>query len=567
MMLRGKGYDVDEASDGAKGIELVKSCSYEVVLTDLRMGEYDGIEVLRVTKETQPTTEVIVMTAYGTIESAVEAMRVGAFDYIQKPFTEQELIVKVGRARESRRLQGQVQAFAQEFKERYGFENIVGRSRAIRDVLARIVKIGPTNATVLITGEGGTGKELMAKALHANSSRAARPFVSVDCTSVSEQALESELFGHVRNAFPGAKAARRGLFEEASGSTIFVDNVEHTSKAFQAKLLRAIQNGELCRLGTNKSERIDVRVIVGTAEELQVAVREGRFREDLFYRLGVVRLALPPLRERREDIAPLVAHLLKKFSDRTGVRTQVGPEVLEYLQGHPLPGNVTQLQSLLEQGALMAQDGRMRLDDIRGQEPRNRRPVENDDAASIRPVVFISYARQDWPWLKQLQVHLKPLEQRGLIDRWDDSRIRPGTPWRDEIAVSLDRAKLAILLLSPDFLASDFITQNELPPLLEAASLNRTRILSVVVRPCLLEEHEDLQKFSMLGSTRPLSSMARNEQEEALVEIARSVIQEVRSGTARSSGTFVKASARATLGKETDESSFEGAQRPRREPR
>lgn len=551
MMLRMKGYEVDEAGSGDEGIELATSCPYEVVLTDLRMGGYDGIDVLRATKDAQPMAEVIVMTAYGTIESAVEAMQIGAFDYLQKPFTEQELIVKVGRALESRQLQGQVQAFAQEFKERFGFENIVGRSQAIRDVLARIVKIAPSSATVLITGEGGTGKELMAKALHANSQRAALPFVSVDCTSVSEQALESELFGHARNAFAGAKTARRGLFEEAIGSTIFLDKIEHTSKAFQAKLLRAIQDGEISRLGNTKAIRINVRVIVGTAEDLALAVEERRFRADLYYRLGVVRLALPPLRERREDIAPLAAHLLKKFSERTGVRTEVGPEVLEYLRSHPLPGNVAQLQSLLEQGALMAEDGRMRLDDICEQEPRNRQAASGVKLETKRPMVFISYARQDWQWLKQLQIHLKPLEQRGLIDRWDDSRIRPGTMWRDEIAESLERARLAVLLLSPEFLASEFIAENELPPLLKAASKNRTRILSVVVRPCLLEEHHELMQFSVFASARALSSMARNEQEETMVEVARSIVQEVKlsQGAQRSSGTFVKSSARAQTDK------------------
>jgi len=217
MMLRGGGYEVDEAADGAQGRELGATGAYDVVITDLRMGEFDGIDVLRATKEKQPMTEVIVMTAYGTIESAVEAMRVGAFDYIQKPFSEQELIVKVSKAFESRRLHGQVQLFAQEFKERYHLEKIIGRSQSIRDVLTRVVKIAPTDAIVLITGESGTGKELVARAVHANSKRAHRPFVTVNCAAISETLLESELFGHARGAFTGAVSARKGLFEEADG--------------------------------------------------------------------------------------------------------------------------------------------------------------------------------------------------------------------------------------------------------------------------------------------------------------------------------------------------------------
>src|SRR6478752_8951496 len=214
MMLRGGGYEVDEAADGAQGKELGATGAYDVVITDLRMGEFDGIDVLRATKEKQPMTEVIVMTAYGTIESAVEAMRVGAFDYIQKPFSEQELIVKVSKAVESRRLAGEVALMATEFKDRYKFENIVGRSGPIREMLGRIVRVAPTDSIVLITGESGTGKELVAKAIHANSRRANRLFVPVNCAAITETLLESELFGHARGAFTGAVAARKGLFEE-----------------------------------------------------------------------------------------------------------------------------------------------------------------------------------------------------------------------------------------------------------------------------------------------------------------------------------------------------------------
>jgi two-component system, NtrC family, response regulator HydG len=241
MMLRGGGYGVDEAADGAEGREQGRTGAYDVVITDLRMGEFDGIDVLRAIKEAQPMTEVIVMTAYGTIESAVEAMRLGAFDYIQKPFTEQELIVKVSKALESRKLHGQVQLFAQEFKERYHFESIVGRSQTIRDVMTRVTKIAPTDAIVLITGESGTGKELIARAVHANSRRSERPFVTVNCAAITETLLESELFGHARGAFTGAVSARKGLFEEADGGTFFFDEIAETTLSFQAKLLRAIQ--------------------------------------------------------------------------------------------------------------------------------------------------------------------------------------------------------------------------------------------------------------------------------------------------------------------------------------
>ncbi|MBV9949794.1 MAG: sigma-54-dependent Fis family transcriptional regulator, partial [Myxococcales bacterium] len=251
MMLRNAAYEVDEAADGEQGAERGATGAYDVVLTDLRMGNKDGIDVLRATKDTHPLTEVILMTAYGTIESAVEAMRLGAFDYIQKPFTEQELLVKVAKALDNRRLAGEVTFLANEFKDRYRFENIIGRSRAIREVLGRIVRIAPTDAIVLITGESGTGKELVAKAIHANSRRGERPFVPVNCAAITETLLESELFGHAKGSFTGAVSARKGLFEEADGGTFFFDEIAETPMSFQAKLLRAIQEGEVRRVGEN----------------------------------------------------------------------------------------------------------------------------------------------------------------------------------------------------------------------------------------------------------------------------------------------------------------------------
>jgi len=370
LMLRSAGYDVDEAADGAEGKDLGAGGAYDVVITDLRMGEYDGIEVLRGIKETQPMTEVIVMTAYGTIESAVEAMRVGAFDYIQKPFTEQELTVKVSKALESRQLRGQVQLFAQEFKERYHLENVIGRSQPIRDVLSRVIKIAPTEATALITGESGTGKELIARAIHANSKRANRPFVTVNCAAITETLLESELFGYARGAFTGAVAARKGLFEEADGGTFFFDEIAETTPAFQAKLLRAIQEGEIRRVGENKPVRIDVRVVAATNVDLAQAVADRRFRQDLFYRLNVVRFVLPPMRERREDIPLLVEFFLGKYTRKMGRRARLGEGVLDRLLNYSFPGNVRELENLVEQAVALCTNGVIGVDDILPEEPR-----------------------------------------------------------------------------------------------------------------------------------------------------------------------------------------------------
>src|SRR5262245_39861988 len=349
MMLRGAGFEVDEAQSGEEGCERGTTGAFDLVLTDLRMGNKDGIEVLRAVKEAQPMTEVIVMTAYGTIESAVEAMRLGAFDYIQKPFTEQELLVKVSKALDNRRLAGEVAFLASEFKERYKFENIVGRSRPVREVLGRVVRIAPTDAIVLITGESGTGKELVAKAIHANSRRGDRPFVPVNCAAITETLLESELFGHARGSFTGAVTARKGLFEEADGGTFFFDEIAETPLPFQAKLLRAIQEKEIRRVGENKPIHVDVRIIAATNQDLTQAIAEKRFRQDLYYRLNVARFVLPPLRERREDIPELVSYFLDKYNKKMGVKSKIDEGAVDALTRHEFPGNIRELEHTIEQ--------------------------------------------------------------------------------------------------------------------------------------------------------------------------------------------------------------------------
>jgi two-component system response regulator HydG len=364
ILLRGAGYETDEAPDGETAIEKAGQESFDLVLTDLRMGRIDGMEVLRKVREASPTTEVIVMTAYGTVESAVAAMRLGAYDYLQKPFTEEELLVKVDKAFERKRLANEVTLLTQEFRERYKFENIIGRSQAVRDVYSRIIRIAPTDATVLITGPSGTGKELVAKAIHANSRRSDHPFMPVNCAAIHEQLLESELFGHQRGAFTGAVATRRGLIEEADGGTFFFDEIAETTLAFQAKLLRTIQEGEIRRVGDNKSIKVNVRVIAATNQDLQLAITEKRFRQDLFYRLNVARFHLPPLRERPEDIPLLVEHFMARAQTRMQKAVRLGAGVMQFLLSYDYPGNVRELENLIEQGVALASAGVVRLEDI-----------------------------------------------------------------------------------------------------------------------------------------------------------------------------------------------------------
>lgn len=381
LMLRGAGHEIDEAADGDEACEKALADAYDLVLTDLKMGGRDGIDVLRHVKQEAPLTEVIVMTAFGTIESAVEAMRIGAYDYLQKPFTEEELLVKVQRAVEKRKLAGEVSAMAAEFRERYRFDNIIGRSAAIREVLGRIVRIAPTDTTVLITGESGTGKELVARAVHANSLRADKPFVSVNCAAITETLLESELFGHARGAFTGAVATRKGLFEEANGGTFFFDEIAETPPSFQAKLLRAIQEGEIRRLGDNRPIHVDVRIVAATNQNLQEAIAEKRFRQDLFYRLAVARFVLPPLRERREDIPLLVEHFVDKFSKKMRRQVRLGEGVMDYLVRYDYPGNIRELENMVEQAVALAADGSIRLDDII---PIEARPLRHEPPSGER---------------------------------------------------------------------------------------------------------------------------------------------------------------------------------------
>ena len=374
LMLRGAGHDVTEAVDGEQACGFVDGDAFDLVLTDLRMAGKDGLDVLRHVKDVAPMTEVLVMTAYGTIETAVEAMRNGAYDYIQKPFAEEELLVKIERAIEKRKLAGAMNAMTASFREQYGFANIIGRSAAIRDLLARIIRIAPTDTTVLVTGESGTGKELVARAIHANSSRSDRPFVTINCAAVSETLLESELFGHVRGAYTGAVTSRRGLFEEANGGTFFFDEIAETQPAFQAKLLRAIQEGEIRRLGDNKPTKVDVRIIAATNQDLQEAISDKRFRLDLYYRLNVARFVLPPLRDRREDIPLLVEHFMAKYTRKMRRQVDLGDGVVDYLQRYEFPGNIRELENMIEQGVALAVGGRVRLDDIVPPEIQQRVP-------------------------------------------------------------------------------------------------------------------------------------------------------------------------------------------------
>lgn len=364
FILRDAGIDVREETDPRVALEAVREENFDVVLTDLKMDGLDGLELLREVSEISPTTQVIIMTAFASVDNAVDAMRAGAYDYVQKPFKDGELVVKVSRAVERRRLLTQVRLLSDEFRNRYRLESIIGRSGPMRELLSRLVRVAATDATVLVTGESGTGKELIARALHANSRRADRPFIPVNCAAIPETLLESELFGHARGAYTGANKSRRGLFEEASGGTFFFDEIAETTVSFQAKLLRAIQEGEIRRVGENAPVQVDVRIIAATNVDLRLAIAEKRFREDLYYRLNVVPLRVPSLRERREDVPPLARHFLERFNRRNGTNHTFSEPALARLSAYDFPGNVRELENLVEQAAALAMDDLIGPEDV-----------------------------------------------------------------------------------------------------------------------------------------------------------------------------------------------------------
>ena len=364
IVLRSAGHVVEEAEDGAAAVRRVQAEVFDVVLTDLRMPGGDGMEVLREVRRVASETQVIVMTAYGTIDSAVEAIRHGAYDFLAKPFKEDELLLRVSKALEKRRLVGAVSLLAGEFRRRFGLEHIVGRSRPIQELLERVRRVAPTDATILISGESGTGKELVARALHVASRRGERPFVPVNCAAITETLLESELFGHAKGSFTGATRARRGLFEEANGGTLFIDEIGETAQGSQAKLLRALQEGEIRRVGESTAVQVDVRVIAATNQDLRRAIAERRFREDLYYRLAVVPIRIPPLRERRDDVPLLAAHFLESFGRRTGAPKTFAPDAVARLVEHSWPGNVRELENVIEHAAALAPGTELRASDI-----------------------------------------------------------------------------------------------------------------------------------------------------------------------------------------------------------
>ncbi len=380
-LLHREGYVITEAPGGKEAADHLGSDVFDLVIADLKMEPLSGLDLLRLVKQMSPDVEVILITAFGTIEVAVEAMRLGAFDFITKPFQVEEILLRVRNALEKHRLKEEVNQLRTEVKTAFGFEGIVGVSEEMRQVLTILPRVAQIDSTVLVTGESGTGKELIARAIHAASRRPHGPFVSVSCAALPENLLESELFGHVKGAFTGAIAARKGLLEEARGGTFFLDEIGEAPLPVQAKLLRVLEDRSIRRLGDNRSIQVDVRMVAATNRDLQSAMREKLFREDLFYRLNVVPIHVPPLRERGGDIPPLVAHFIEKYHGKIKKQVSgVSPQAMTLLMAYRWPGNVRELENVIQRMMVVAKGDTLDVQDfppeISGKEAPHEKPKD-----------------------------------------------------------------------------------------------------------------------------------------------------------------------------------------------
>ena len=365
QVLKKEGYTVKKAKDGFKGLDYFKQEFFHLVFLDLKLPGLDGLEILKKIKEENPETPVIIITGYASIESAVEAMRIGAFDYMAKPFSPKELRVITNKALESRKILLENIYLRKELEARSEFDMVVGKSKAMEKVFDVVKRVSSTESTILIIGESGTGKEILAHEIHNHSLRRNGPFVVVDCGALVETLFESELFGHVRGSFTGAYETKHGRFEVADGGTIFLDEISNISLNIQAKLLRVVQEREVARVGSSKSIKVDIRILVATNEDLADAVKKGKFREDLFYRLSVVPINLPPLRERKEDIPILVKHFLQKYNKKTKKNiNSISPQVKKALMKYDWPGNIRELENTIERAVVLSKGNNVEIETL-----------------------------------------------------------------------------------------------------------------------------------------------------------------------------------------------------------
>lgn len=365
VILKKEGYEVEGATNGEEGLNKISNAAFDHVLCDIRMPKMDGLEFLRESQKAGAEAPVIMMSAFGTVDTAIEAMKLGAYDYISKPFKPDEIILTLKKAEERERLRKENELLRRQVKKEYSFENIVSKNEKMNKLFEIIKKVAPYKSTILITGESGTGKELVARAIHYNSDRSKMFFVPVNCGAIPENLLESELFGHVKGAFTDAIRTKKGLFEEADEGTIFLDEIGELPAQLQVKLLRVLQDGEIRRVGESKSIQVNVRIIAATVKDLAREVNEGRFRDDLFYRLNVLHLSIPPLRERKEDIPLLVQHFINKHNQNLNKHVkEVDSKALELLMNYKWSGNVREVENTIERAVVLTDGDRIELENL-----------------------------------------------------------------------------------------------------------------------------------------------------------------------------------------------------------
>lgn len=437
LVLKKEGYFVAVSSDGEEAIKILQKDIFDLVITDVKMPKMSGIDVLKAVKETSSETLVIMITAFASTETAIEALKEGAYDYITKPFQIEEVKLIIRNALEKRRLRAENLLLRRELKGLATFENIIGKSEKIQKVFETVRKVADTSSNILIFGESGTGKELIARSIHFDSRRKDKPFVTVNCSALPETLLESELFGHMKGSFTGAISNKEGLFEVANGGTIFLDEIGETSPAIQVKLLRVLQEKEFRRIGGTKDVRVDVRIIAATNKDLDRAVADGTFREDLYYRLDVIPIHLPPLRERLDDIPLLVQHFLTKLSQTAGKDIKgITPEALQLLKAQEWRGNVRELENVIERVIALVTGDMIGPEDLRGcfQKPSQKDgwalplPEEGLDLEELLNRLereFLLKALERTRWVKKEAAKLLQMDFRAFRYRLAKHKVTP----------------------------------------------------------------------------------------------------------------------------------------------
>jgi DNA-binding NtrC family response regulator len=383
VVFEKEGYSVKTSLSATRAVELIGNEDFDIIISDIKMPKMSGMELLRYVRKNRPDIPIVMITAYGTIKQAVEALKEGAMDYIVKPFDVEELKIIVAQGLEKKRLMEENLFLKKELKEKYDFENMIGKSKVMQEIYSLIEKVAGTDSTVLITGESGTGKEIAARAIHYSSTRRDRAFVSINCGALPENLLESELFGHVKGSFTGAVSNKKGMFEVAEKGTLFLDEVGEMSPWTQVKLLRALQDKRIRRVGGTEEIPVDVRIIAASNQDLKKRINEGQFREDLFYRLNVISFEMPPLRKRKEDIPLLVTHFLEKYCNGMGRKMKrIAPEVFDVLEIYPWPGNVRELENAIERVVAIEERGTITKGSL-PQEMLQLQPDKNLDAAPV----------------------------------------------------------------------------------------------------------------------------------------------------------------------------------------